>query len=88
LPAEVGDLVFEVDDALGASQRHAFAHQSGERCDVVELGTAVTPLPAWRTGRADDAFGVEAADEGRLHVEHRCGLADREERGEVVGDGD
>ena len=53
-----------------------------------ELDTAVTPLPAGRTGRADDAFGVEAADEGGLHVEHRRGLADGEERGDVVGHGD
>jgi len=88
LPAELGDLVFELDDPLGADQRHAFAHQPGERRYVVQFGTAVTPLPARRTGWAHDAFGVEAADERRLHVEHRRGLADREERGEVVGDGD
>jgi hypothetical protein len=53
---------------------------------VVQLDTAVTPLPARRTCRADDALGVEAADERGLHVEHRCGLADREERGDFVGD--
>jgi len=88
LTAELGDFIFQLDDALGADQCHSLTHQPGERGNVVQLGTAVTPLPAQRTGRADDAFGVEAADEGRLHVEHRGDLADREERSEVVGDGD
>ena len=35
LPAEFGHLVLEFDDALGADQRHAVAHQRGERRDVV-----------------------------------------------------
>ena len=60
----------------------------GERRDVVQLDTAVTPLPASRAGGANDAFGVEAADEGGLHVEHRRGLTDREERSDVVGNDD
>jgi hypothetical protein len=85
LSAQFGHLVLEFDDALGADQSHAFAHQGRKSDDVPKLDTAVPPLPACRAGRTDDAFGVETADESRLHVEHRSGLADREERGNVVG---
>jgi hypothetical protein len=85
LSAKFGHLVLEFDDALGADQSHALAHQGRKSDDVPELDTAVPPLPACRAGRTDDAFGVETADESRLHTEHGSGLADREERGNVIG---
>ena len=85
LSAQLSDLVLQLDDPLRAGQGHALAHQRGEGGDVAELDSAVAPLPADGAGRAHDAFGVEAADERWLHVQHRCGLADREERGSGIG---
>ena len=88
LSAKLSDLVLQLDNPLGSDQGHAFAHQRSKCRDVAELDTAVTPLPPYRTGRAHDTFRVESTDKGGLHVEHRGGLTDGEERGDVIGDGD
>ena len=85
--AELGDLVLQFDDSLRARQRQALAHQRGQRGDVVEFGSAVPSLPTDRAGWTDNSLGVEPPNEGGLHVEQLGRLADREERGDVVGNG-
>ena len=83
--AEVGDLVLQLDDALRPGEGHAFTHQADQGGDVVQLGTAVAPLPACRPGRATDTLAVQATHERRLHGDELGGLTDGVERGVVVG---
>jgi hypothetical protein len=76
----LGELMFEFDDAADGRQSHALAFHDQDLLDVVDVVAAVPALPAGRTLRGNDVMVIDAAQERLLDMQHFGDLPDGEQR--------
>jgi DNA-binding MarR family transcriptional regulator len=83
-PSNLGEPLFELDDAADSLQGDALSGHADDLLDDPDLVPRIAALAAGRPLRRDDLQLVHAAQERLLDREHLRDLADREERRVLV----